>query len=120
MKNRKLVIGISTLDESLRETLKACKKAERGQFSQPITRIDFTEQDTLFSILSPKRMELLRHLRKMGPLSARRLAKNLSRDYKNIHSDIKMLSRLGLVSVDQNKKHIVPWSNITIELALAA
>ena len=120
MKNRKLIIGISSLDAALKETLKACKKAEHGEFTEPVHHLNFTDQNTLFKILSPKRMELLRYLRKMGPLSARKLAKDLNRDYKNIHSDIKMLSHVGLISLDKDKKNNVPWSNITIELALAA
>ena len=120
MRKRKLVIGISTLKQALKETLAACKKAERGEFSDTVNYLSFTDQNTLFKILSPKRMELLRYLRINGPLSARKLAKDLKRDYKNIHSDIKLLSHVGLISLDKTKKHIVPWSDITIELALAA
>ena len=120
MKKRKLIIGVSTLEESLNEALQACRKAEKGLAVGPVHRIDFTDQAALFSALSPKRTDLLRHLRRHGPMSARELAKQLARDYKNIQGDIKMLSRLEIVVTDDAGKYFVPWDDITIELALAA
>lgn len=120
MKKRKLIIGVSTLEQSLKETLDACKKSEQGLPIGPVHRIDFSDQATLFGTLSPKRMELLRYLRQNGPMSARQLSKNLERDYKNIQTDIKMLMRLDLVSTNEDSKYIVLWDDITIELALAA
>lgn len=120
MKKRKLIIGVSTLEDSLNETLIACKAAEKNLPTGPVHRIDFTDQAALFSALSPKRMELLRYLRQNGPLSARQLAKDLSRDYKNVQGDIKMLSQLEVVVTDENAKYVVPWDDIVIELALAA
>jgi len=120
MKKRKLVIGISTLSAALKQTLKNAKRAEKGLPIDNTERLSFVDQATLFAILSPKRMELTRYLRQNGPMSARQLAKNLARDYKNIHQDIKLLLRLGLVSTNKDKEYIVPWDEITIELALAA
>jgi predicted transcriptional regulator len=120
MRKRKLIIGISTLEESLNETLEACKRTEKGLSTGPIHRIDFTDQAALFSALSPKRMELLRYLRRNGPMSARQLAKDLERDYKNVQGDIKMLSQLEIVVTDDNGKYLVPWDDVTIELTLAA
>jgi predicted transcriptional regulator len=120
MKKRKLIIGISTLEESLNETLEACKRTEKGLPTGSVHRIDFTDQAALFSTLSPKRMELLRYLRRNGPMSARQLAKDLERDYKNIQGDIKMLSQLEIVVTDDSGKYLVPWDDVTIELTLAA
>jgi len=120
MKKRKLIIGVSTLEESLNEVLEACKRDEKGLPSGPVHRIDFTDQAALFSALSPKRMELLRYLRRNNVMSARQLAKNLGRDYKNVQADIKMLSRLEIIMTDDSGKYLVPWDDITIELAIAA
>ena len=120
MKKRKLLIGISTLEQSLKETLTACKRAEKGLSAGTVHRIDFSDQATLFSTLSTKRMELLRYLRQNGPMSARQAAKDLHRDYKNIQIDIKLLSRFELVTTNEVGRYMVPWDDITIELALAA
>ena len=119
-RKHKLVIGVSSLEQSLKETLEACKKAKRGLPFGPVHRIDFTDQAALFGTLSPKRMELLRYLRQSGAMSARQLSKNLGRDYKNIQGDIKLLSRLELIVANEEGRYIVPWDDISIELALAA
>ncbi len=119
-RNHKLIIGVATLEQSLKETLDACKKAERGLPFGPVHRINFTDQATLFGTLSPKRMELLRYLRQSGPMSARQIARNLCRDYKNIQVDIKLLSRLELIITNKEGRYIVPWDDISIELTLAA
>ncbi len=119
-RNHKLIIGVSSLEQSLKETLDACKKAKRGQPIGPVHRIDFIDQATLFSTLSPKRMELLRYLRKHGPMSARQIAKNLARDYKNIQVDIKLLSRLDMITTNVEGRYIVPWDDISIEVEVLA
>ena len=53
-------------------------------------------------------------------MSARQAAKDLHRDYKNIQIDIKLLSRFELVTTNEVGRYMVPWDDITIELALAA
>jgi predicted transcriptional regulator len=119
-RNHKLIIGVSTLKQSLKETLDACKKAKNGLPIGPVHRIDFTDQAALFGTLSPKRMELLRYLRQSESMSARQIAKNLGRDYKNIQVDIKLLSRLELIVTNEEGRYSVPWDDISIELALVA
>jgi len=121
MRQGKLLIGIRTLDELEKETVAAFKKAAAGTASAaPAQRLYFADQNTLFSALSPKRMALLKFLRQNGPMSIRKLAKLLDRDYKNVHTDVTHLFRLGLVKKKQADKVYVPWDDITIELALAA
>ena len=119
-KKRTIVIGIASFDDVIKDTLEACKKAKRGQPSGPVDQIDFPDEATMWSTLSPKRMEILRYLRKHGPMSGRQLAKALDRDQKNIYTDIKVLSRLDLLKVNDDDKYFVPWDDITIQLALAA
>ncbi len=119
-KRRSLVIDIASFDDVIKDTIEACKKAKRGQPSGPVDMIDFPDEATLWSTLSPKRMEILRYLRKQGPMSGRQLAKELERDQKNIYTDIKVLSHIGIIEVNDDGKYFVPWDDITIQLALAA
>ncbi len=119
-KRTNIVIGIASFDDVIKDTIDACKKAKRGQPSGPVDQIDFPDEATLWSTLSPKRMEILRYLRKHGPMSGRQLARVLERDQKNIYTDIKVLSRLELLKVNDDDKYLVPWDDITIQLALAA
>jgi predicted transcriptional regulator len=74
----------------------------------------------MLSTLSKKRMELLMFLRQYGNSTIRQLAKNLNRDYKVIHGDVKLLLELGLLATNKEKKIFVPWDELAIELPLAA
>ncbi len=119
-KKRTIVIGVSSFDDVIKDTVDAHKKAKRGQPSGSIDMIDFPDEATLWSTLSPKRMEILRYLRQHGPMSGRQLSRQLKRDQKNIYTDIKVLSRLELLKVNDDSKYFVPWDDITIQLVLAA
>jgi predicted transcriptional regulator len=62
----------------------------------------------------------MRLLRKMGPLSIKKLAAELNRDYKNVYDDVQQLCQIDLVKKNANATVSVPWDDITIELNLAA
>jgi predicted transcriptional regulator len=120
MKNT-LLIAIRSVEQLEQETLAALKKAEVGMpGEEPINRLYFADHNTLFSALSPKRWELLRLLRKQGPMSIKKLAAALKRDYKNVYDDVKQLSKLDLIEKQKDERFYVPWDDITIQLALAA
>ena len=120
MKRRTLVIGLSTFDEVIKDTIEACKKARRGQVIENVNRIDFPDQESLFNILSSKRMDLLRHLRNHSSISDKQLAKQLHYDLKTVQTEIKLLARLGLIHTNNAGKYLVPWDDVTIQLPLAA
>lgn len=116
-----LLIAIRSVEQLEKETLEAFKKAEAGlPGEEPINKLYFSDQNTLFSALSPKRWELLKLLRKHGPLSIKKLAAELKRDYKNVYDDVKHLSKLDLIDKKEDDTFYVPWDDITIQLALAA
>lgn len=48
-----------------------------------------------------------------------RLAKQLGRDYKNAHSDVKALETMGVIE-RRGSKVSVPWDEIATRLRLAA
>lgn len=121
MKKRRLLIGIRTMDEFKKEVLALAKRADMGLPPlEPVTRIYFSDQDTLFRNLSPKRMALLKFLRQHGPMSVRKLAAELNRDYKNVHTDVKLLMSHKLIKTNRQGLVTVPWDDICIELSLAA
>lgn len=86
----------------------------------PIHRVYFTSEEDLFSMLSPKRMELLKYLKKNGPLSCRKLATSLNRAYANVHEDVKLLTQLEIIQKDDNQKLTVPWDQVDIAVPLVA
>jgi len=48
------------------------------------------------------------------------LAGSMKRDYKNVHHDIQVLERVGLVMRSADGRLIAPWKKIIAEIALAA
>lgn len=121
MISRKILISICSLDEfkkSVRTTFKRAKGSKPAE--DPIHRVYFTSEDDLFSTLSPKRMELLKFLKKNGPLSCRKLAVSLNRAYANVHEDVRQLMQLEIIQKDDEQKLVVPWDEIDIAVPLIA
>jgi predicted transcriptional regulator len=121
MNNRKILISICSLDEYKKTVRASFKRAEAGQAAEdPIHRVYFTSEEDLFSTLSPKRLELLKFLKKTGALSCRQLSLALNRAYANVHEDVKQLMQLELIQKDDKQKLVVPWDEIDIAVPLVA
>jgi predicted transcriptional regulator len=119
--SRRIKIGIKDERASAGEFITAWRRADEGKHPElPKDRIYFEDLATLLSVLTPRRLEMLKTLRSTGPLSVRALAKELGRDYKNVHGDAKVMERLGLIHRDSEGLLHVPWSSIIAEMALAA
>ena len=71
----------------------------------------------LVKTLSPARWALLRDLGSAGPTSIYGLAKRLGRDYKNVHTDVTQLARLGLIE-RRGDGVAVAWRVVRAELSL--
>jgi predicted transcriptional regulator len=84
---------------------------------RPLYVLSMGDLPLLLKNLSPARWALLENLRKAGPCSIYELAGRLKRDYKNVHTDVSQLIRLGLV--ERNESGIaVPWDVVRAELRL--
>ena len=53
-------------------------------------------------------------------MSVRALAVGLGRDYKNVHTDVRKLEQIGLISRTGYDKIEVPWEIVEARLSLAA
>jgi predicted transcriptional regulator len=123
MKNKarkQLVVGIRTDSELSKEFLQAWKDAEKRKPSTgPVSHLYFDSLDTLWRKLTPRRTELLQALRQKGPLSIRKLAVYLQRDYKNVRIDIHELTSVNLVKKTDEGLFMVPWDSIDLQIPLA-
>jgi len=72
----------------------------------------------LLKTLSPARWQLLERLRAAGPVSIYDLAKRLSRDYKNVHTDVTQLAAIGLIERGGDGRVAVPWDLLRAEFKL--
>jgi len=76
----------------------AVDQAERDPAFEADAHITFTDADQFFSVLTPERIRLLRHIHEHGRVqSVRALAAALNRDYANVHADITVLVKHGLI-----------------------
>lgn len=79
----------------------------------------FESARTLFSELTPARIDTLDYLRIHGPMTIYALAKGLKRNYSNVHADVEKLLEHGLVEKDAENRIFAPWDSIEIRLAQA-
>jgi len=117
---KKLEIGIGSLEESVQRFVKTWHTIERGQALEHHEVLTFDNLETLLRVLTPTRWNLLQILRKQGPISVRLLARELGRDYKNVHTDVGELERVGLVSRSSEGQVVVPWDTVVAQISLDA
>jgi len=117
---KQIRIGVGDAASTATNFVDAWKRAESGEELQIDQRLYFENLETLLKTLSPGRWVLLRKLRTSGPMSVRALAKELERDYKNVHTDVHRLELTGLISRTKDNKIEVPWDIVEAKLRLAA
>lgn len=91
-----------------------------GEVGDPIATFTFSSPAQLFTVLSPKRWELIEHLQKIGPQSVRGLARSIGRDVKRVHDDVTGLIDWGLVERTDDGKVWVPYDVIHADFDLRA
>jgi predicted transcriptional regulator len=53
---------------------------------------------TMLKVLTPRQLEVLKVVHQIGPVSVKTVAGRMKRDYKNVHHDLQVLERAGLVT----------------------
>jgi predicted transcriptional regulator len=82
----------------------AWRRAERGELigEDAEVHIGFESWEAMVRTLSPKRLELLRHLHRNPAKSIRALAQTLGRDYRRVHEEVEALEAAGLLDRDED------------------
>ena len=114
---RLLEIRVAAPGDALDRFEAAWNRAAEGRGFRPFRILSFESLPLLLKTLSPARWSLLERLAAAGPLSIYQLAKLLQRDYKNVHTDVPQLSRLGLIQRNE-KKVAIAWHAVRAELRL--
>lgn len=96
MNDVKITVGGAMEDEASRRFVDAWHRAARGETLHE-RHLAFESWDALARVLTGKRMELLRYVRRNKVKSVRALAKALGRDYSNVHGDVQALTSAGLL-----------------------
>jgi predicted transcriptional regulator len=100
MSDVKITVGGALEEEASRRFIDAWHRAERGETFHE-RRLAFESWDALARVLTNKRMDLLRYVRRHEVKSVRALAKGLGRDYSNVHADVQALTAVGLLDAGE-------------------
>jgi predicted transcriptional regulator len=110
-------VHVGSLQDMGKRFVSAWRRAELGeQVSE--THATFLDLETMLATLSPRRLELLKHVRQHGATNTRELAAAIGRDYKNVHQDVAALETAGLLLRD-GRKLSAPWDEVQASVALA-
>ena len=120
MKKKDLKVGLATEEQIKEEFLYAWDRAEQDLIDVPEERLYFLDAVTFFKVLTKGRIALLKELYKSGETSIRKLSQLLERDCKNVHQDIQLLIKAGLIEQGANKRISVPFDKINAEISLVA
>ena len=80
----------------------------------------FASPAQLFTVLSPRRWNLIERLQAVGAISLRGLARELGRDVKRVHEDVAILLDWGLIERTAARKLVVPYDVIHADFDLRA
>lgn len=89
-----------------------------GAGEKPPFVLTFSSAAQLFSVISPKRWELIECLQRLGPSSIRGLARVLGRDVKRVHEDVSTLMDWGLIERDDVGRVAIPYDEIEADFIL--
>ncbi len=114
----KVQVNVGTLADIGKRFSGAWNRAVGGEQVNE-THITFLDLQTMLDTLSPKRLELLRHVHQHEAGNVRRLAQELGRDYKNVHTDVVVLESAGLL-VRDGRKLTAPWDEVQTNVSLVS
>ena len=89
-------VHVGTLEDMGQRFVDAWHRAERGEIVDE-TNITFRDLESLLAALTPKRLHLLRYVRRHEVRNIKALAAGLRRNYKNVHKDVEELTKVGLL-----------------------
>lgn len=76
--------------------------------------------DQLLSVVTPRRLELARHLHQHPAASINALSTALGRHYRPVHEDVKILLHAGVVVRDEETDHLTcPYERVRVDISLS-
>lgn len=113
---RTVIFEIRTLESTLAGFSNAWKTG-RGDAS---AHIGFESWEAMHKVLSPKRLEIIRSMVGAGPVNIREIARRVDRDFKGVHSDVRLLEKSGVINEDETGRMIFPYDRIHVEFEIDA
>lgn len=101
-------VKFMTDEEADAKFLASIKLAHTGKPFPGDEGVFFNGFAAALSAFSPKRLELLRLIKKHSPRSINQLAKIAGRNFKNVHTDVIHFKHLGIVRVPTGHRPVEP------------
>ncbi len=120
MKAKKAKIILQSIDDIKKEWTAALKGKVKS--TPKDDEIIVTGLETIAKIFSKTRMEILQVIITKKPQSIYELAKMVDRDFKNVHSDVQFLNKVGLIKLKETGdkrnglKPVAKYSGIELDL----
>jgi predicted transcriptional regulator len=109
-----VTIGIASSDETGARMLRAFNGEAQGSF------ISFTNPEILWSVITPKRWDILRAMTGAGPVAIREIARRVKRDVKSVHGDIHALLKAGVLDRSDEGGIVFPYDEVHVDFVLRA
>jgi predicted transcriptional regulator len=116
--SEKVNLHVGSADEMGKRFIGAWKRLESGKKVRE-THLTFFSLETMIATLSPKRLELLRHVHQHPAHTVAELARAIGRDYKRVHDDVSALAHTGLIVRDENGIR-APYDSVQATVSLQA
>jgi predicted transcriptional regulator len=111
-----VVFSIQSLDSALAAFAKAWKTGKRDAAAH----IGFENWERMHKVLSPKRLEIVRVMTGAGAFSIREVARRVGRDFKGVHSDVRLLVDAGVIDKDETGRFVFPYDRIHVDFEIPA
>jgi len=111
-----LFVEVMSSANALKRFSRAWKAAAGASLSDTVIGVGSIAE--LTALLTPKRLELLRHVAVNPGLSIRALGQALGRDYKNVHTDVCELESRQLLVRGEDGLLSAPYDEIIIRAPL--
>ena len=86
----------------------ALRAYQEGEDFEYLAEEELHLEEEEYMLLTPRRLELLDFLGAEPVSSINDLAEKLGRDVKNVYTDLKILEKLGFISLRQEGRSLVP------------
>lgn len=111
-------VHVGSVDEMGKRFVDAWHRAERGEKVEEAHRT-FLDLEAMLSTLTPRRLDLLRHVHRHPVGTVADLACALKCDYKRVHDDVVALTQAGLIARDKNGIR-APFDSVQVIVSLDA
>ena len=101
MRVKNVTVEIRSLKSVLKETADVMKKIRKGEKDKPKFGLSFPDIEDFRKFFTPKRLELLKIIKKTKPNSIYELSKKLNRDIKSVTTDLHILKDYGLLELEK-------------------